>query len=101
MKKVLVTGASSFIAKHCLSELILSGYKTKGTLRSITKADQIKKDLEHHLEQSIDIEFSQADLCNDNGWDHAVEGCDIVMHVASPFTFKQPKDENDMIVPAK
>ena len=101
MKKVLVTGASSFIAKHCLSELILSGYKTKGTLRSINKADQIKKDLEHHLEQSINIEFSQADLCSDNGWDHAVEGCDIVMHVASPFTFKQPKDENDMIVPAK
>ena len=32
--------------------------------------------------------------------DQAVEGCDYVVHTASPIPFKQPEDENDLIKPA-
>ena len=38
---------------------------------------------------------------SDEGWDQAVEGCDFVMHVASPFISKIPKDENDLIYKTK
>ena len=31
----------------------------------------------------------------------AVEGCDYVLHVASPFPPKQPKDPDELIVPAR
>ena len=36
----------------------------------------------------------------DDGWDKAMEGCDYVLHVASPFVTSQPKDENELIKPA-
>ena len=32
--------------------------------------------------------------------DKAIEGCDYVIHTASPFPSQQPKNENDLIRPA-
>jgi dihydroflavonol-4-reductase len=43
----------------------------------------------------------QADLLSDDGWARAVEGCDYVLHVASPFPPSQPKDPDELIVPAR
>src|SRR5262249_30227200 len=42
-----------------------------------------------------------ADLLSDAGWPEAVAGCDFVLHVASPFPANAPKDENELIVPAR
>ena len=42
-----------------------------------------------------------ADLTSDEGWPAAVEGCEYVLHVASPFPPKQPKDPDELIVPAR
>jgi dihydroflavonol-4-reductase len=36
----------------------------------------------------------------DAGWDMAMEGCDYVLHIASPFVVKVPKYENELIKPA-
>ncbi|NDI27699.1 MAG: NAD-dependent epimerase/dehydratase family protein, partial [Burkholderiaceae bacterium] len=42
----------------------------------------------------------EVDLLSKTGWAEAMKGCTFVMHVASPFVLAQPKDENEMIVPA-
>jgi nucleoside-diphosphate-sugar epimerase len=42
-----------------------------------------------------------ADLGSDAGWPEAVNGCRYVLHVASPFPPVQPKDPNELIVPAR
>ena len=42
-----------------------------------------------------------ADLRGDDGWEEAVAGCDYVLHVASPFPPVQPKDPDELIVPAR
>ena len=43
MKKVLVTGGSSYIGKHCISQLLEKGYNVRTTLRDLKKSrwDQI------------------------------------------------------------
>ena len=41
-----------------------------------------------------------ADLTSDDGWPGAVDGCDYVLHVASPFPPDEPSDANKVIVPA-
>jgi hypothetical protein len=43
----------------------------------------------------------RADLNADAGWADAVAGCDDVLHVASPFPSTVPKDENELIAPAR
>ena len=47
------------------------------------------------------LSFVAADLTAEAGWDDAVAGCEYVLHVASPFPPAQPKDPDELIVPAR
>jgi dihydroflavonol-4-reductase len=47
------------------------------------------------------LSFTATDLMSDKGWPEAAAGCDYVLHVASPFPLKVPKDENELIIPAR
>ncbi len=42
----------------------------------------------------------QADLLDADSLDRAIEGCDYVVHTASPLPVKPPTDENECIKPA-
>ena len=96
---VLITGISGFIAKHCAAEMLNAGYGVRGTVRSLQRADEVKASLARHVDVSR-LGFAQADLESDAGWDAAVAGCEHVLHVASPFPARQPKDEQELIRPA-
>ena len=98
-EKVLVTGASGFIALHCISELLKQGYKVKGSLRDISKEKKIR-DYFVFENGGKDLEFCKLDLLNDEGWDQAANDCEYIMHIASPFVIEEPKNENDLIEPA-
>lgn len=100
MKKVLLTGISGYIGLHCAVELLKEGYAVKGSIRNLSKAQQLTQTIEKHISANGNLEFCELDLLNDNGWDEAVADCDFVMHVASPFFSKVPKDENELIKPA-
>lgn len=99
--KVLVTGASGFIALHCTLQLLQNGYRVRGTLRTPSRADELRNALEDRVDAGDRLEFVTADLSDDAGWAEAVEGCRYVLHVASPFPREVPKDENELIVPAR
>ena len=45
MTKVLVTGATGFIASHTILALIRKGYEVRGTARSASKAAQLNATL--------------------------------------------------------
>lgn len=47
------------------------------------------------------LSFVPADLTSDLGWDAAVADCTYVLHVASPFPSSAPRNENDLIIPAR
>jgi nucleoside-diphosphate-sugar epimerase len=96
---VLVTGISGFIARHCALELLNAGYGVRGTVRSLRRSDEVRESLSRHAAVAR-LEFAEADLESDAGWDAAVRGCGHVLHVASPFPALQPKDEQDLIRPA-
>ena len=81
---VLVTGASGFIAGHCVTQLADHGYAVRGTVRRPGQAD--------HLRDAA--ELVTADLDSDDGWADAVAGCTYVLHVASPFPSQAPADES-------
>ena len=99
-KKVLVTGVSGFIGHHCVVELLKNGYHVKGSLRNLEKKDEVLNGISKEIEPSDNIEFIKLDLLNDDGWGNAIEGCEFVLHVASPFFVKEPKNEDEYIKPA-
>ena len=96
---VLITGISGFIARHCAVELLNAGYAVRGTVRSLQRSAEVAASLSRHADVS-QLGFVQADLESDEGWDAAVAGCARVLHVASPFPAKQPRDEQRLIRPA-
>jgi dihydroflavonol-4-reductase len=100
MKKVLVTGISGFVGQHCAAELLKKGYAVRGSVRSLSKTDEVVNGIKKEIDPKDNLEFCELDLMNDAGWDKAMEGCDYVLHVASPFVVKVPKDENELIKPA-
>jgi len=97
--KVLVTGISGFIARHVAVEMLHAGYPVRGTLRSLSRAADVRASIARHADASL-IEFAEADLESDSGWPEAVAGCTHVLHVASPFPVGQPRDEQELIRPA-
>ncbi|MEO1795737.1 MAG: aldehyde reductase [Pseudomonadota bacterium] len=95
MTKVFVTGASGFIAKHILRELLEKGYEVRASVRSETRKAEIEQ-----LFPDAGIEFAFLDLGKDDGWSEALAGCDVLMHTASPFPLGEPKDPQELIRPA-
>ena len=66
----------------------------------MSKTDEVVNGIKKEIGPKDNLEFCELDLMNDAGWDKAMEGCDYVLHVASPFVVKVPKDENELIKPA-
>lgn len=95
MTKVFVTGASGFIAKHILRELLEKGYEVRASVRSDKRKDELQD-----LFPDATFEFATLDLTKDEGWQDALQGCDVLMHTASPFPLTEPKDPQDLIRPA-
>ena len=100
MEKVLVTGASGFIAEHCIIELLKNGYSVKGSLRTMSREQEVRDAVKTETDDAK-LEFCKLDLLEDDGWEDAMWDCDYLMHVASPFVIEDPKDENELIKPAK
>lgn len=100
MKKVLVTGVSGYIGQHCAAELLKNGYSVRGSVRSLSKTDEVTNGIKKVVDPKGNLEFCALNLMKDEGWEKAMEGCDYVLHVASPFVSREPKDENELIKPA-
>jgi nucleoside-diphosphate-sugar epimerase len=67
----------------------------------MNRENELRNTLAKFVQADDQLSFVQANLLEDAGWADAVRGCDYVLHIASPFPFEAPKDENDLIRPAK
>jgi dihydroflavonol-4-reductase len=98
---VLVTGGSGFLGGWCLAELLQRGYRTRTTVRSLTREAEVRANVGSQVAGGDRLTVLAADLTDDQGWAEATDGCDYVLHVASPFPPAQPKNPDELIVPAR
>ncbi len=99
---VLVTGGTGFLGGWCGTELLRRGYSVRTTIRDLRRADALRASFAAAgVEAPERLSIVAADLSADDGWADAVAGCDYVLHVASPFPPAQPKDPDELIVPAR
>ncbi len=99
-KTVLVTGISGFIGLYCAKELLEKGYKVIGTVRNSAKREEVINTFKKNDINLKNLTFEILELTSNNGWDKAIQDCEYVMHVASPFRIANPKNENEMLSPA-
>jgi nucleoside-diphosphate-sugar epimerase len=102
MSTVLVTGGSGFIGSHCIAQLLTAGHDVRATLRDLKRAPEVLAMLNvAGVERAEQLRFFAADLERDDGWPAATQDCDYVLHVASPFPIAVPRNEDELIVPAR
>ena len=98
---VLVSGGSGFLGGWCVIELLRRGYDVRTTVRSLSREPQVRAAVGSQVDPGDGLTVLAAELMSDDGWAEAVAGCDYVLHVASPFPPAQPKDPDELIVPAR
>ena len=100
MKKIFISGGSGYLALHCIKLAIEKGYQVKTSIRDVAKKEEVLNSLKEYLKNPDDLEFCILDLLKDKGWNESMIDCDFLIHIASPFPFKQPKNDQDLIKPA-
>jgi len=100
-KIVLVSGGSGFLGGWCVVELLRQGYAVRTTVRDLAREAEVRSAVATQVDAGERLTVLAADLLADDGWAEAVAGCGHVLHVASPFPPVQPKDPDELIVPAR
>ncbi len=99
---ILVTGASGFVGKWTVVQLLKAGYRVRGTIRSTHKAEQVRAAAKAQAgaDALARLDLVEADLLDDAGWADAMRGVSAVMHVATAIRADEPKDSSLVIRPA-
>jgi dihydroflavonol-4-reductase len=99
---VLVTGGTGFLGGWCVASLLERGHDVRTTVRDVAREQAVREAVgAAGVDPDGRLTVVAADLNADAGWGEAVEGCRYVLHVASPFPPVQPKDPDELIVPAR
>jgi nucleoside-diphosphate-sugar epimerase len=70
-KTVVLTGITGFIAKRIALDLLQAGYSVRGSLRSQSRADEVRDALRPRLSDPAALDrlsFVELDLGRDDGW---------------------------------
>ncbi len=96
MSKILVTGATGFIASHIIKLLLNEGHLVKATVRNLNdeRIEALKK-----LDNNAKLELLEAELLDASSIDRAVTDIDIVIHTATTVTLN-PIDEQAVLRPS-
>jgi dihydroflavonol-4-reductase len=105
MSQALVTGGNGYVATQLIAALLRAGQPVRATVRSAAREDDVRAAVRRApgLDGNADdgLEVVTANLTADDGWKAATAGCEEVYHVASPLPYVQPKDPDELIVPAR
>ena len=93
MEKVLVTGATGYIGLHCIQQLLNQAYAVNGSVRSPERKEEVFEALQKHNTPTENLNLFTFNLTEDDGWDEGMEGCDYLLHVASPIALENHNED--------
>lgn len=101
-KPVLVTGGTGYMASWIIKMLLEDGISVNATVRDPSNTDKVQH-LTYIAEASeAQLKLFKSDLLDSGSFDDPMQGCELVIHTASPFFFTGIKNpEEELIKPAK
>jgi nucleoside-diphosphate-sugar epimerase len=97
-KPVVVTGATGYVASWIVRYLLEDGYSVRGTVRDPDKPTGLE-----HLHRLADeypgrLTLHRADLLDQGSFAAVMQGCELVIHTASPFLIGRVRDPQRQLV---
>lgn len=100
-KPVLVTGANGYIASWIVKYLLEEGIDVHATVRDPDNRAKVGHLLDLAAKAPGKLRLFKADLLAPGAYDAAMQGCELVLHTASPFVIKGIRDaEAELVRPA-
>ena len=96
---ITVTGITGFVGMRIAAQALNDGYRVRATLRNPQQAESVRAWISRAA-PTDNLEFVQADLLADDGWDEAITGANYVIHAASPLILGDVPDESVLFGPA-
>lgn len=98
---VLVTGGSGYIGGRCVVALLEKGYRVRASVRDLASEGAVRAAIGSVVDPGDRLSVCALTLTSDEGWAQAAQGCAYVLHVASPLGVAEPKNPDELIVPAR
>jgi dihydroflavonol-4-reductase len=76
--KALVTGATGFIGSNLVRALLSQGVEVRAFVRPASRCEAV---------EGLTIEVAHGDLLDKPSVERALQGCDVLFHVAAAYTF--------------
>lgn len=99
--KVMITGATGYVAGWIVKKLLDEGYIVHAPVRNPDDPEKLKYLNELSANAPGEIHFFKADLLTEGSYETAMKECEIVFHTASPFFINVKNPLKDLIEPAQ
>ena len=96
---ITLTGISGFVGMRIAEQALNNGYRVRATVRKLEQGEKVRSLIQKEAATEM-LEFVQADLLSDDGWDEAVSGADYVIHTGSPLILGAVADDSVLFGPA-
>ena len=97
---ILVTGATGYVAGEIIKQLLERGIPVRATVRDIAQKEKYAHLDKLSQETGTPITYFEADLLKPDSFDDAVNGCEHIIHTASPFKMQVNNPEKELLQPA-
>lgn len=99
VETALVTGGSGFVGGHVVARLLQEGCAVRTSVRSLANREKTRGLTALAAQYPERLQLFEADLLDEHAFDAAMQGCDWVFHVASPFLMpEQIRDGQRQII---
>lgn len=98
-ERVLISGASGFIASHTIAHLLDKGFEVVGTVRNPDRTESIGH-LQTLAGAAERLTLVAADLNDEDPFSAYTGDVDYVLHMASPFQITVKDPQRDLVDPA-
>ena len=99
-KPVMLTGATGYLGGRIAEKLLKEGHTVHAAVRSPDNKEKTKYLDAIANKESGSIKYFKADLLTPDSYNEAMEGCELVIHTASPFIMSTKNPQEDLVDPA-
>lgn len=90
--KILVTGANGHLGFNLVKELLKTDHAVRGSIRSLKDTNKVKR-----LNSLGDLELVEVNLDRKDQLIAALEGIDLLFHMAAVYSYAEPGREKEII----